>query len=220
MNKKHKRIIESLGNHIEEPLPNPHRGVSIISPKQYDCPQKGHIISSDDGDHYRVLDCNKMCARLINLTTGEKILVSGAKIILATDNRGPHWHLQRTRNRGIVLHDKPNTIYRSLSNSLVLSGEKAKQLKILVDDAGHKIAAKIYKTYVSDEDMSNAPQFLMDLDDLISKYRGGKPLDSEEGDNEKDDEEENEDEFSGVEESNVQETNLSIGEALKSKLRV
>lgn len=58
------------------------------------------------------------------------------------------------------------------------AGEKEadKYLQILGNAEGQKLVQNIFKKFVSEEDYSRFPDFMFELDDLIFKYRGERPL--------------------------------------------
>lgn len=201
--------------------PNPCRGVTILGEHQFDCPQRGQIISSDDGQRYCITRNNKVSCNITDIVTGERLCVRAGEIVLVKDYTGPHWHLQRTRNKGISLDkamqgamrgrkdlvppgmpgliEAPSNINKVQTVSAVESEVPSDyKLQVLTDEAGHKLAQKIYKNFISSEEFADIPQFIIDLDNLITKYRGDKPITEEEID-ELADELEEEDEASGAE---------------------
>ena len=48
-------------------------------------------------------------------------------------------------------------------------------LRILTDESSHKLANKIFKTYISQDDFGKFHQFLIDFDRLLAKFGGRAP---------------------------------------------
>jgi len=55
------------------------------------------------------------------------------------------------------------------------SEDNIQELRILTDDPSHKLAQKIFKTYISQDDYSKYHSFLIDLDRLLAKFGGQSP---------------------------------------------
>jgi hypothetical protein len=55
------------------------------------------------------------------------------------------------------------------------SEDNIQELRVLTDDASHKLANKIFKTYVSEDDFSKFHSFLIDMDRLLARFGGQSP---------------------------------------------
>jgi len=222
--------------------PDPSRRLTILTQRMDDMPQRGQIISGEDGNFYCVTRCNTMTANVTDISTGKSFIVKAAAIIYVSDMRGPHWHLSRRRDKMVSLDEavkagdqwkgnKPawaekttgqqDAIADKLPTSVFAAvdedkeevkeekkevepskddkeekddkseveekeekaGEKpvaAGQLEVLVDESGQKLAKKIYTDLISGEEFHNFPKFTLELDELISKYRGNRPVTKQE----------------------------------------
>ncbi|MDE1905114.1 MAG: hypothetical protein KGH75_01505 [Rhodospirillales bacterium] len=61
-----------------------------------------------------------------------------------------------------------------LSTHLITAqgSEDIPELRILVDDPSHRLAQKIYKTYISQTDFAKFHSFLIDFDRLLARFGG------------------------------------------------
>jgi hypothetical protein len=209
---------------------DPSRRLTILTKRMDDTPVRGQIISAEDGNFYCVTRCNKLTANVTDISTGNAFMVRAAAIIFVEDMRGPHWHLSRTRNKMVPLDGtimaadpykgfKPDWAKKATENknaiadkSLVVASTES--LKVLVDEAGNKLASKIYKQFISEEDFANMPKFIVELDSLLTKYRGDKPITKQEVE-ELGDELEEEDDYSGVDQVNSKEPEEELEDETK-----
>ena len=52
----------------------------------------------------------------------------------------------------------------------------AAKLQVLKDGSAVRILQKLYFDFVSDDDLSSFPDFIIELDAIFSKYRGNSPI--------------------------------------------
>ena len=98
-----------------------------------------------------------------------------------------------------------NSLRRSTLNHIVaaaneLMEDTGEKVSILHDPDATKVALRLYQDYVSDEDMSTLPKFLMELDQLLNKHTQGKTVTEEEPEEEEPEEEDGEEVEAGDEE--------------------
>lgn len=70
----------------------------------------------------------------------------------------------------VVLMNKfARALRRNLSEARQQEEDTA-HMRVLTDQAGHKVATKLYHQYISDADYSKLPAFVQDLDRMLAKY--------------------------------------------------
>lgn len=219
-------------------------GLSIINAIQTDIPQPGQVIASEYDRNFRIIKCNMNSCVLEDIETGLQYLVRCASIIVNHSEFGMHWYLQKRRSGLIPLglsdsspeHGLPKAedFVKGLKEVQTVKASKDKpadielSVKVLVDRAGHNLAQKMFKSYISTEDFSLFPKFIVALDKLLLEYGATSSISTEE-DEDQPEVEEDEDLLSGEsdeededlkdkvkEESSVKEADSSVSGFFKT----
>jgi hypothetical protein len=61
-------------------------------------------------------------------------------------------------------------VYLAVKDAMETNAKSAGYLRCLIDADAHKWAQKIYSSYISDNDYSKFPSFLMQLDRLLHNF--------------------------------------------------
>jgi hypothetical protein len=84
-----------------------------------------------------------------------------------------------------MAHPEIIPLYRALRQNLIIAKQDENlNMAVLTDAAGHKVAQKLYHSYISDSDYSKLPAFVQGLDALLARFGAGQ----QQGSNDEEDE--------------------------------